>query len=220
MSWQVQTYATLLSRATGQPVKLIFTKEEHLAAFVLRPASRMHAKVGMKKDGRVTAVSGTWLIDTGYYSMTTQSQVAVGCGEVQIMVRSPNWNLKPTIVCTNRNASGIVRGFGGQELKCALIPLLSLAMEKAGLDPVEFFKKNYVKPGDPFCWRDGNWYTYRAIDYTKAIEKGADQFGWKEKWKGWLVPTAVDGTKRKGVGVGVHGNADVGEDASEAYVRI
>jgi CO/xanthine dehydrogenase Mo-binding subunit len=220
MSWQVQTYATLLSRATGQPVKIVFTKEEHLAAFVLRPGSRMHAKVGMKKDGTVTAVSGTWLIDTGYYSMTTQSQVAVGCGEVQIMVRCPNWNLKPTIVCTNRNASGIVRGFGGQELKCAFIPLLSLAMEKAGLDPVEFFKKNYVKPGDGYFWRDGNWYTYRAIDYTKAIEKGAEQFGWKEKWKGWLVPTAVNGKKRGGVGVGVHGNADVGEDASEAYVRV
>ena len=174
MSWQVQLHAALLSKATGRPVKLVFTKEEHLAAFTLRPASRMRARVGMKRDGTVTAVSGTWLIDTGYYSMTTQAQVAVGCGEVQIMVRCPNWDLKPTIVCTNRNASGIVRGFGGQELKCALIPLLSLAMQEADLDPFEFFKKNYVKPGDGYFWRDGNWYTYRGVDYTKAMDKGAE----------------------------------------------
>ena len=220
MSWQVQCYAVLLSRATGKPVKVSFTKEEHIAAFTLRPASRMHARVGMKKDGTVTAVSGTWLLDTGYYSQTTQGQVAVGCGEVQIVVRCPNWDLKPVIVCTNRNASGIVRGFGGQELKCTLIPLLSLAMEEANLDPLEFFKKNYVKPGDGYFWRDGNWYDYRGIDYTKAMEKGAEQFGWKQKWKGWLKPTAVDGTKRRGVGVGLHGNADIGEDASEAYVRL
>ena len=220
MSWQVQCYAALLSRATGKPVKLIFTKEEHLAAFTLRPASRMKARVGMKKDGTVTAVSGTWLIDTGYYSMTTQSQVAVGCGEVQIMVRCANWDLKPVIVCTNRNASGIVRGFGGQELKCTLIPLLSLAMEKLDIDPFQFLKKNFVKPGDGYFWRDGIWYTYRGVDYTKAMEEGAERFGWKEKWKGWLKPTAVDGTKRRGVGVGVHGNADIGEDASEAYVRL
>ena len=33
MSWQVQCYAALLSRETGNPVKMIFTKEEHLAAF-------------------------------------------------------------------------------------------------------------------------------------------------------------------------------------------
>ncbi len=220
MSWQVQCYAALLSRATGKPVKLIFTKEEHLAAFTMRPASRMKARVGMKKDGTVTAISGTWLIDTGYYSMTTQSQVAVGCGEVQIAVRCPNWNLKPVIVCTNRNASGIVRGFGGQELKCILIPILSLAMEKLGIDPFEFLKKNFVKPGDGYFWRDGIWYTYRGVDFTKAMDKGAELFGWKDKWKGWLKPTAVDGTKRRGVGVGVHGNADIGEDASEAYVRL
>ncbi|MCX5811898.1 MAG: xanthine dehydrogenase family protein molybdopterin-binding subunit [Proteobacteria bacterium] len=220
MSWQVQAHAVLLSRATGKPVRLSFTKEEHLAAFTLRPGSRMQAKVGMKKDGTVTAISGKWLIDTGYYSMTTQSQVAVGCGEVQIMVRCPNWDLRPTIVCTNRNASGIVRGFGGQELKCALIPLLSLAMEKAGIDPLEFFKKNYVKPGDGYFWRDGIWYTYRGVDYTKTMDKGAQTFGWKEKWKGWLKPTTVNNSKRTGIGVGVHGNADIGEDASEAYVRL
>ncbi len=220
MSWLVQCHAALLSRATGKPVKLIFTKEEHLAAFTVRLSSRMSAKVGMKKDGTVTAVQGTWYIDTGNYSQTTQSQVAVGCGEVQIMVRCPNWDLKPVIVCTNRNASGIVRGFGGQELKCILIPLLSLTMEKLEIDPFEFLKKNYVKPGDGYCWRNGEWYTYRGVDYSRAMNEGAELFGWKMKWKGWLKPTAVDGSKRWGVGVGVHGNADIGEDASEAYVRL
>ncbi len=220
MSWQVECYAALLSRATGRPVKLYFTKEEHLAAFTLRPGSRLQARVGIKRDGRITALSGKWFIDTGYYSQTTQAQVAVGCGEVQIMVRCPNWNLKPTIVCTNRNASGIVRGFGGQELKCALILLLSLAMQKAGLDPLEFFKKNYIKPGDGYYWRDDTWYTYRGVDYTKSMERGAELFGWRKKWKGWLIPTAVNGTRRTGVGVGVHGNVDIGEATSEAYVRL
>jgi xanthine dehydrogenase molybdenum-binding subunit len=113
-----------------------------------------------------------------------------------------------------------VRGFGGQELKCILIPLLSLAMEKLDIDPFEFLKKNYVKPGDGYFWRDGLWYTYRGVDYTEAMNKGAERFGWKEKWKGWLKPSSTSGTKRRGVGVGVHGNADIGEDASEAYVRL
>ena len=220
MSWQVQSYATLLSRATGRPVKIIFTKEEHIAAFVLRPGSRMQARVGMKKDGTVTAVSGTWFVDTGYYSATTQAQVAVGCGEVQLMTRCLNWDLKTVIACTNRNASGSVRGFGGQELKCSFIPVLCLAMEKLGLDPMEFIKKNYVKPGDGYFWRDGLWYTYRGIDYTDAIDRGAECFGWREKWQGWLKPTKVDGPRRRGVGIGVHGNADIGEDSSEAHVRL
>jgi len=220
MSWQLNLYAIALAKAARRPVKVCYTREEHFASYGLRLGTRIHGKVGMKKDGTVTAISGDWLIDTGFYSRTTQAQLAVGCGEAQLAVQCPNWALKPKVICTNRTASGIVRGFGGQELKCALIPLLAEAMEKAELDPLEFFKKNYVKPGGGFYWRDGNWWVSRAVDYTKAMEKGAEQFGWKEKWKGWLKPTSVNGPKRRGVGVGVHGNADVGEDVSEAYVRL
>ena len=220
MCWQVQAYAALLSKATGSPVKLIFTKEEHLAAFTLRVGSRIHARVGMKKDGSLTAIQGTWYVDSGYYSFTTQAQVAVGLGELMIMAQCPNWDLTNTILATNRNASGITRGFGGQELKCSFIPILSLAMQKANLDPFEILKKNFVKPGGGYFWRNGHWYDYRGIDYSAAMDKGAEHFGWKEKWKGWLTPTTVKGTKRTGIGVGVHGNADVGEDAAEAYVQI
>ena len=198
MCWQVQTYAILLSRATGRPVKVMFTKEEHMATFTLRVGSRIHARVGMKKDGTLTAIQGTWYVDTGYYSFTTQAQVAIGSGELMIMAQCPNWDLKNIVVATNRNASGITRGFGGQELKCSFIPLLCLAMEKAGLDPFEVLKKNFVKPGGGYFWRDGNWYNFRGIDFSKAMDKGAEAFGWKEKWKGWLTPTAVNGAKRTG----------------------
>jgi CO/xanthine dehydrogenase Mo-binding subunit len=220
MSWQLTLYAALLAQAAHQPVKVCYSREEHFAAYGLRLGSRIYGKVGMKKDGTVTAVSGEWLMNTGFYSQITQGQLAVGCGEVQLAVRCPNWDLKPKIACTNRTASGIVRGFGGQELKSAFLPLLAEAMEKADLDPVEFFKKNYVKPGDGYYWRDGNWWVCRGVDYTKAMEEGAEAFGWKEKWKGWLKPTQANGARRIGVGVGVHGNADVGEDVSEAYVRL
>jgi len=218
--WQVEAYAILLSRATGLPVKLYYSKEEHLATFVLRPESRIHAKVGMKKDGTVTAVSGRWLVGTGYQSTTMPAQLAVGCGEIQIMTRCKNWELKSAIVCTNRNASGSVRGFGGQELKCAFIPVLSLAMAKLGIDPLEFIKKNFIKPGEGYFWRDGQWYEYRGIDYSRAMEEGAERFGWQEKWKGWLEPSSVKGHLCRGVGIGVHGNADIGEDVSEAYIKL
>src|SRR4030043_868976 len=65
MSWQVQCYAAALSRETGRPVKVIFTKEDHLGSFVLRPATRLMAKVGMKRDGTVTAGWGRGILGTG-----------------------------------------------------------------------------------------------------------------------------------------------------------
>jgi xanthine dehydrogenase molybdenum-binding subunit len=213
-------YATALAKATNKPVKVYYSKEEHLGAFVLRLGSRFRGKVGLKKDGTVTAISGEWLVDTGAFSHLAQGQIAVACGEAQLMLKCPNWDIKTKLVCTNRTPSGVIRGFGGQEMQSAFMPLFLEAMEKADLDPVEFFKKNYVKPGEGYYWRDGNWWVCKGLDYSKAVEKGAEVFGWKEKWKGWLKPTTVNGCKRRGVGVYVHGNADGGEDVSEAYIRL
>ncbi|MFH1293798.1 MAG: xanthine dehydrogenase family protein molybdopterin-binding subunit [Pseudomonadota bacterium] len=219
--WLPALYTAALAGETNKPVKLCYSKEEHFSTYVLRLGSRIHAKIGMKKDGTVTAIEGEWLVDTGAFSGFTQGQIAVGCGETQMMINScRNWQLNTKIVATNRNPSGVVRGFGGQELKSALLPLWSLVMEKANLDPVEVFKKNYVKPGDGYYWRDGKWYTCTGKDYSKAIDKGAQVFGWNDKWKGWLQPSTTEGPKRTGVGVGVHGNADSGEDETEAYVRL
>lgn len=218
--WTIVYYAAALAKATRRPVKLFYSKAEHFASFSLRIGSRFAGKIGIKKDGTVMAVSGDWHIDTGYFSDASQGMIAVGLGELQLVLRCLNWNVKPKLICTNRNASKFIRGYGGQELEAAFLPVLGMALEKADIDPFEFFKKNYVKPGDGYYWRDGSWWVSRTADYTKAMEKGAAEFGWKEKWKGWLQPTAVNGTKRRGVGVGVHGNADVGEDASEAYVRL
>ncbi len=212
--------AAALAKASGRPVRISLTKEEHFTTYTLRLGSRIHGKVGIKKDGTVTALEAEWLVNAGAASESAQGMIAVGCGEVQVVIRTPNWNIKPKAVCTNRNPSGVVRGFGGQELKSALIPLTTLAVEKAGLDPLEFFKKNFVKPGDGYFWRDGDWHICRSIDYGKAMDRGAEVFGWKDKWKGWGQPTAVKGARRIGVGVGVHGNSDVGEDPSEAYVRL
>jgi CO/xanthine dehydrogenase Mo-binding subunit len=213
-------YAAALAQATNRPVKFCFTKEEHFGAFVLRLGSRLKCKIGMQKDGTLTAVAGTWLVDTGAYSDMAQAQIAVACGEAQLLLRCPNWDLKTRLVCTNRCPSGVIRGFGGQELISALGPILDELMAEANLDPLMFFKKNFVQPGDGYIWRNGEHWVCRGNDYRNAMSKGAQAFGWKEKWKGWLKPTAVEGFKRIGVGVGIHGNADVGEDESEAYVRL
>ncbi|WP_419659144.1 HcrA4: 4-hydroxybenzoyl-CoA reductase, subunit alpha [Desulfosarcina variabilis str. Montpellier] len=213
-------YAAVLAKATGKPVKVYFTKEEHFHSYSMRLGSRVRAKVGIKKDGTLSAIRGVWMVNTGSGSESGPLQIAVGLGEVQLVLRCANWDLKGKLICTNRSPSGIVRGYGGQELESSILPIIGRAMEKADMDPVDFFKKNSVKPGNGYFWREGQWWTYRGIDFNTAIDRGAETFGWKEKWQGWGKPTAVNGTKRVGVGVGVHSNADVGEDSSHATVKL
>ena len=50
------------------------------------------------------------------------------------------------------------KGLRGAGVKSALWPMLSAAMEKIDMDPVEFYKKNFVKAGDGYFWRDGKWW--------------------------------------------------------------
>ena len=134
----------------------------------------------------------------------------------------PNWDLDTNLVVTNKQPAGIVRGYGGQELNSCLSLLIGRTMREGGFDPVECYKKNYVGEGDVYTWRDGRQWQAHSVNYVKAIEASAEKFGWKDKWKGWGVPTwtSEDGRYVRGVGCGIIGNADIGEDNTEAYVRV
>ncbi len=215
--------ALVLALKTDRPVKMFQTKQEQMCCFETRLGSQVHAKIGMDKDGVVKAVKAEWTVDTGCYSNATQGQVGVGIGEAQlVMCKCPNWDLDTNLVVTNKQPAGIVRGYGGQELNSCLSLLMGRTMREGNFDPVEVYKKNYVSEGDVYTWRDGRQWQAHDISYVHAIEKAAEKFRWSEKWKGWGIPTwqSEDGKLVRGVGCGIIGNADIGEDNTEAYVRV
>ena len=215
--------AILLAKVTGRAVKLMMDRTDHLLAYELRQGSRMRGKIGITEDGIINAIEGMWYIDSGMSSTYAQAMTAVGLGEAQAFCgKCKNWNLDTKLVATNHSSQAPIRGFGGQELKSAMIPLVCTAIREAGMDPLEVFKKNFVKAGDKYIWRDYLWWDVRSVDYTAAFDAAAEKFGWKDKWKGWEVPTWVspDGKRAIGVGVGVHGNADIGEDPTEGMVKL
>lgn len=216
--------AAMLSLVTDRPVKIILTKEEQLLSYEVRLGSTMRAKMGMDENGIVTTVQGKWLIDTGAVADSVQGQVGVGLGEAQlVLAKCKNWDMDSEIAVTNREQAGIVRGYGGQELNSCLERLLCTVMKEGNFNPLDVFKKNYIQPGDCFTWRDGrNWKSRSSYFYPEAMDKASDLIGWKDKWVGWNKPYWVSPDKRyaRGVGMGVIGNADIGEDNTEAIVRI
>ncbi|MCL2162939.1 MAG: xanthine dehydrogenase family protein molybdopterin-binding subunit [Oscillospiraceae bacterium] len=215
--------AALLSMAANRPVKLYQTKVEQMVAYETRLGSQVHARIGMDRDGVVRAVKAKWTVDAGAHSNHTQGQVGVGIGEAQlVMAKCKHWDLDTELVVTNKCPAGIVRGYGGQELNSCLSLLMGRTMEAGGLDPVEVYKRNYACDGDELTWRDGRNWRIHSVNYVKAIEETAAKFEWDKKWKGWGVPTwkSPDGKKLRGVGCGIIGNCDVGEDSTEAYVRV
>lgn len=214
-------YAAALAKSSGRPVKIADNKEEHLAAFLLRLGSRMHAKVGFKNDGTVHALEAEWLVGSGSHSDFGNGQIANGCGRVMLLLnKCKHWNFQPHLIVSNRCRSGGIRGFGGQEAYATLIPILAQGMQKLDMDPVDFFKKNLNELGDGYYWVEGKWWTNQVMDYKHVIDKGAESFDWKNKWRGWLRPTSVTGNKARGVGMSIHMSCDSGMSHGEAYVKL
>lgn len=213
-------YTALLSRLTGHPVRFRMNKEDQLTIHEMRLGSRFTARFSIK-DGIMTSVKGHWYVMPGYTDDAGYCITAVGLGEMQVaLAKCQNWDIDTCMYATNTISCGTVRGFGGQELKSAMMPVIAHMLADMNLDPVQFFHDNFVCAGDRYMWRDCNWWTCHEVDYRQAILEAAERFGWKEKFKGWYKPTAVNGSKRIGVGVSIHGNGDVGEDNSEAIVRL
>ena len=213
-------YTALLSRLTGHPVRFRMNKEDQLTIHEMRLGSRFTARFSIK-DGIMTSVKGHWYVMPGYTDDAGYCITAVGLGEMQVaLAKCQNWDIDTCMYATNTISCGTVRGFGGQELKSAMMPVIDHMLADMNIDPVQFFHDNFVHAGDRYMWRDCNWWTCHEVDYRQAILEAAEKFGWKEKFKGWYKPTAVNGSKRIGVGVSIHGNGDVGEDNSEAIVRL
>jgi xanthine dehydrogenase molybdenum-binding subunit len=219
---RIMAHTALLAGAARRPVGLFYTKEEHLASFQVRIRSRAHYKVGMKKDGTVTAITGEWLVDCGALSFAQSLMISVGLIAFPILAKCSNLKVETKTILTNTIPSGPYRGFGYLENTALLSPILSMAMERADLDPVEYFKKNCIKPGDKFfhAYEGIGFETSTGPDITRAIEKGTELFRWKNKWKGWGKPTAVTGTKRTGIGIGMTGHTDIGEQPSNENVEL
>ncbi len=214
-------FSAALAKDSGRPVKVSATKDEHLTTFLLRLGSRVHAKVGFKNDGTVTAVDAEWLVGSGSHSDFGNGQIANGLGRSMLLMnKCKNWNFQPHLVVSNRCRSGGIRGFGGQEVYAAMIPILCQGMQKLDMDPVDFFRRNFNELGDGYYWVEGKWWTNQALDYKHVIDDAAVRFGWKDKWRGWLRPTSVEGNKARGVGMSVHGSADSGLHHGEALVKL
>lgn len=215
-------YAAALAKETRKPVAMFYTKEEHLASYQIRMPCEAHYKIGIKKDGTVTAIKGEQLSDCGSFASTQEFMGAVGNIILFALAKCDNIDYDNQIVVTNKTASGAYRGFGYLECTALLTPFLEMAMEKIDIDPVAYYKKNVLRPGDRYfqAYVLQDYEISKGPDISRVVAEGAKKFDWANRWKGWGKPSSVNGSKRCGVGIGVSGQTDCGEQPSNAIVQL
>jgi xanthine dehydrogenase molybdenum-binding subunit len=147
ISVYLEPVAALLSRKTGRPVKVLMDRAEVLLGTGPTPASHMRVKIGVTKDGRITAARADIAFDAGAFP---GSPVGAGCMTVFAPYRLENVRIDGWDVVVNKPKSNAYRAPGATAAEYACEVVVDEICEKLGMDPIEFRLKNGAKEGD---WR-------------------------------------------------------------------
>ncbi len=139
--------ACLSRKAGGRPVKFQATREEEFSLLPCRSALTYRIKTGVDAGGRITAQKLLMYWDSGAYAdyavnVTRASAYSAG-GPYDI----PNAWVDAYTIYTNKPWGTAYRGFGHVEFFWGLERHMELVAQVIGMDPLEFRKKNLLKPG-------------------------------------------------------------------------
>ena len=188
----------LLSKKTGRPVMMRISREEDNAIGRARAGMVIRAKIGFRKDGRITALDMFVVQDNGPFARAGDYGT---CAVVASANYTPlNMRFRGTAVLTNTPPHAPQRGPGGEQSNSLFEPLISQAARKLGIDEVEIRKINAPVTGSKFGAPNpkGEQGKLTGAFGREALDKGAELFNWKERVKRNGVRT---GTKVTGVGV-------------------
>jgi CO/xanthine dehydrogenase Mo-binding subunit len=186
--------AALLARATGRPVRLIFTREEDMAVMSKRHRGRIRMRTGATADGVLVGCEVEYLLDGGAYA--TLSPVVLFRGAVHACgpYRIPNATVEAHAVRTHTVPAGAFRGFGEPQVVFAAESQMDRLAERLGIDPLELRRKNALGVGDETI--TGHRLA-ASVGFREVLDKVEAASGWREKRARYA---AQAGTVRRGIG--------------------
>lgn len=185
--------AAYLAQKTGRPVMMKYDRKEMMHHGRGRHMQCIDLKIGVKKDGTITAVDMTAYLDGGAYTSFGIVATYYSGAMVPTLYKLPNYKFKGHRVYTNLPACGAFRGHGCPHPRFAFESLLSAIAEKLGLDDFDIRLKNAMTPNT----LTANELEVISCEFKATLEKARDASGWREK-KGKLP-------RGKGIGVGCGG---------------
>ena len=140
-----QIHAALLAKATGKPVKILYSRHESLLVHPKRHATQIKVTLGLKNDGRLTAAQTELYGDTGAYASLGTKVMGRATTHSTGPYIVPNVKIDCYAMYTNNPPAGAFRGFGALQACHAIECMMDQAAEKLGLNPVEFRHMNALR---------------------------------------------------------------------------
>src|SRR6266404_2287710 len=179
--WDI-TAARLSKKAGGKPVKMFNPRDAELMVAGARPSDYAKVKIGLKKDGTITA----W---------ESQSWGSGGIGgggspPIPYIFNVPNQRKQHTNIVNHVGSARAWRAPNHPQAAAITMTALEDAAAALNMDPFDFFLKNIELTGQ------------RAQIYSDELKIAADMIEWKKNWhaRGDKTPGPI----KRGLGLSIH----------------
>ncbi|MCY3994711.1 MAG: xanthine dehydrogenase family protein molybdopterin-binding subunit [Rhodobacter sp.] len=163
----IEPVALALSRKTSRPVKIVMSRSEVFRATGPTSSTSMDVRIGMKKDGTITAGQGVFRLQGGAFPGAPM--------EFTAMCAFAPYNLKHVhqvgydVIC-NRPKQAAYRAPGSPMAAFAVESVIDELCNRLGLDPIEVRLKNGSKEGTKASFGP----TWDRIGLIETLEAARD----------------------------------------------
>ena len=142
--------SALLAKRTGRPVKIELSREEEFLAGRRRHSTKTTVRIGVTREGNITAIDASTVMDTGAYLSSGPGVIRRAGQGFLYLYRCANVRYTGYLVYTNTPSAGSYRALGAPQGHFALESMIDEVAEKIDIDPLEFRLRNHVsKRGQP-----------------------------------------------------------------------
>ncbi len=174
----IELIAALLARKAGGCVRLVVTREETFITHRGRPETDVRLKLGMCKDGRITAVECECIQRGGAHSGYGVVTILYSGSMLYAIYDLHNVKYIGKRVLTNTPPCGAFRGHGTVDVRFAFESLLDDMARALGLDPFAVRRANLLPSAPTFTDNDLMVNSYGLPECLDWVEKAS---GWKAR---------------------------------------
>ncbi|HEX6268432.1 MAG TPA: 4-hydroxybenzoyl-CoA reductase subunit alpha [Burkholderiales bacterium] len=184
-----EVIAALLARAAGGAVKVELSREQTFVVHRARPETGIRLKLGMKKDGTLTAVDAEVVQRGGAYAGYGIVTSLYAGALIHALYRAPAVRYRGLRVYANTPPCGPMRGHGSVDMRHAFETLLDRMAETLALDPFAVRRANLIEA------------PHRTLNDLQVNSYGLPAcLDWVERASGWKERRA---TLPRGRGLGM-----------------
>ena len=159
----LEPLATLLSKKSGKPVKMIMTREEVFRASGPTSGGSMTYKIGAKKDGKITAVEGSNKLLAGAFPGAPAAPACM-CAVAPYDIKNVYINGYDVVV--NRPKVAAYRAPGAPISAFGAESIIDEVAKELGIDPLTIRKLNAAKKGTQAVYGP----TFKEIGYEQTLD--------------------------------------------------